>query len=119
MMNTMRMVAVTNGWTHQRSCRSVGSSGPPRVPPSTTLVELSTAATHSPCYRPTFECLANLRQRCDHLLLRERPFWRPCARANPPHLANRYRGSLRHMGGTPLVAIEVRESESRCWSGST
>src|ERR1700722_7055119 len=72
MMKAVRIDTMTTGWTHQRSFRRVGVSGPPRVPPSTTLVELSTALTHSPCYRPTFECPANLRHHCDSLLLRDR-----------------------------------------------
>src|SRR5580692_8370565 len=69
MMKAVRIDTVTTGCTHQRSFRRVGTSGPPRVPPSTTFVELSTAVTHSPCYRPTFECLVNLRQSCESLLI--------------------------------------------------
>src|SRR5579863_6274032 len=67
MMNEVRMAAVTIGWIRHRSCRRVGTSGPPRVPPNTTFVDLSTAVTHSPCYRPVFTRLVNLRQQWESL----------------------------------------------------
>ncbi len=62
-MNAVRTETVTTGWTHQRSVRSVGTSGQPRTPPRTTFVLLSATLTSSPLL-PTAEnrCLANTRQ---------------------------------------------------------
>src|ERR1039458_491556 len=98
MMNEVRIPAVTIGWIRHRSCRSVGTSGPPRVPPRTTFVEFSTAATHSPCYRPIFEGLSNLRQCCEWLLITDGSSERARRGATPAHLANRYRGFIWRMG---------------------
>src|SRR5487761_2516087 len=52
---------VTTGWTHQRSSRRVATSGPPRAPPRTTFVELSTTATSAPpCELAPWPILGNL-----------------------------------------------------------
>src|SRR5487761_2338234 len=52
---------VTTGWTHQRSSRRVSTSGPPRAPPMTIFVELSTTATSAPpCELAPWPILGNL-----------------------------------------------------------